>query len=112
MYNKFSWTEFPAFVPQFRFFAVDTWRNKDERGNVQGSYDREIILNSKRTEVEDEIRRRVDMQMRDELDSLKMVRILFLKFLTATKAQEQGNMLYHNWIWSSFIKRIANLFIV
>ncbi len=46
----------------------------DESKNKKQTYDRDMILDSKRVEVEEEIRHRVDALMREELDVLKMVR--------------------------------------
>lgn len=38
------------------------------------SFDREMIVQAKRLEVEEEIRHRIDALMREELDNLKIVR--------------------------------------
>ena len=59
-------------------FFVETWRHKDESTNKTQSYDRDMILEAKRAEVEEEIRIRVDAIMREELDILKVVRKMFV----------------------------------
>lgn len=63
----------------FYFCSPDTWKDKDESKNKVQNFDKDIILSQKRGEVEDEIRHRVDAQMREELDLLKIVskRIIF-----------------------------------
>lgn len=60
----------------------ETWKNKDESGNKDQRYDEEMIKEVKRSEVEQELRKQVDVLMREELDLLKIVRstIMFLAF--------------------------------
>jgi len=52
----------------------------NEKQNERQTFDREMIMASKRLEVEDEIRLRVDQLMREELDILKIVRDLSLLY--------------------------------
>ena len=52
-------------------FLTDTWKDKCE-DTVQ-AYDEEMIRELKRSEVEDEVRKQVDVLMREELDLLKIV---------------------------------------
>ena len=52
---------------------ADTWRDKDESGNKTQRHDVDMIRGEKRSQVEDEIRLRVDALMREELDLLKIV---------------------------------------
>lgn len=49
------------------------WQNRDEVNNFQQRHDVELIKESKRIEVEDEVRIQVDELMREELANLKMV---------------------------------------
>ena len=58
-----------------RFFGTfsDTWKHKDESQNEAQNFDLEMITEAKKEEVEDEIRKKVDEDMREELDALKMV---------------------------------------
>lgn len=51
---------------------LETWKNKDESGNKEQKYDEEMIKEDKRTEVEQELRKQVDVIMREELDLLKI----------------------------------------
>lgn len=53
-------------------FFVETWKNKDESGNKEQRYDEEMIKEDKRSEVEQELRKQVDVIMREELDLLKI----------------------------------------
>ena len=50
---------------------LDTWKDRCE-DTVQ-AYDEDMIREMKRTEVEDEVRKQVDVLMREELDLLKIV---------------------------------------
>ncbi|KAF6361595.1 IQ motif containing with AAA domain 1 [Rhinolophus ferrumequinum] len=50
----------------------DIWKNKDESGNFPQDYDREMIKEEKRKELESEIRVQVDELMRQELKNLKL----------------------------------------
>ncbi len=52
------------------------WKNKDETTNKNQDHDDEMIREVKRDEVEEELRRQVDVLMREELDLLKIVRII------------------------------------
>ena len=54
--------------------VLETWKNKDESSNKEQKYDEEMIRDSKRNEVEQELRKQVDILMREELDALKIVR--------------------------------------
>lgn len=70
--------------------SAETWKNVDESHNKRQTYDREMILEAKRVEVEEEIRLRVDALMREELDILKMVRIIkYSKFILFGKPNHQ-----------------------
>ena len=51
----------------------DTWKNRAEQESKAQAYDEEMIREAKRSEVEEEIRRQVDVLMREELDLLKIV---------------------------------------
>uniref|UniRef100_A0A7R8CEA8 Probable NADH dehydrogenase [ubiquinone] iron-sulfur protein 7, mitochondrial n=1 Tax=Lepeophtheirus salmonis TaxID=72036 RepID=A0A7R8CEA8_LEPSM len=50
----------------------DVWKNKDESYNKVQSFDLEMIREEKRLEVEEEIRKKVDDLMREELEQLKI----------------------------------------
>ena len=52
---------------------LETWKNKDESSNKEQKYDEEMIRDAKRSEVEQELRKQVDVLMREELDLLKIV---------------------------------------
>ncbi len=54
-------------------FYAETWKNKDETKNKEQKYDEDMIRETKRWEVEQEIRKQVDHLMREELDLLKIV---------------------------------------
>ena len=54
-------------------WILDTWENRAEQESKAQAYDEEMIREAKRSEVEEEIRRQVDMLMREELDLLKIV---------------------------------------
>lgn len=54
--------------------CLDLWKNKDETMNKNQDHDDEMIREVKRDEVEEELRRQVDVLMREELDLLKIVR--------------------------------------
>ena len=56
----------------------DTWKNRAEQESKAQAYDEEMIREAKRSEVEEEIRRQVDVLMREELDLLKIVSYHFL----------------------------------
>ena len=51
--------------------TVDTWKDRCE--DAVQAYDEDMIRDLKRSEVEDEIRKQVDVLMREELDLLKIV---------------------------------------
>ena len=56
-----------------KLIFADIWRDKDESGNKTQRHDVDMIREEKRSQVEDEIRLRVDALMREELDLLKIV---------------------------------------
>ena len=57
-------------------YFLETWKNKDESSNKEQKHDQEMIRDTKRSEVEQELRKQVDVLMREELDLLKVVSIL------------------------------------
>lgn len=57
----------------FHGLVLDTWKNRAEQESKAQAYDEEMIREAKRSEVEEEIRRQVDVLMREELDLLKIV---------------------------------------
>ena len=71
-------------------WILDTWKNRAEQESKAQAYDEEMIREAKRSEVEEEIRRQVDMLMREELDLLKIVSNLFrsiIWFISTVKIQ-------------------------
>ena len=79
---------------------LDTWKNRAEQESKAQAYDEEMIREAKRSEVEEEIRRQVDMLMREELDLLKIVSNPFrsiICFISTVKIQsyyEHQNILH------------------
>ena len=61
------------FFPIYIYIFIDTWKNRAEQESKAQAYDEEMIRDAKRSEVEEEIRRQVDVLMREELDLLKIV---------------------------------------
>ena len=66
-------TEYYSFILTSNYVFEDTWKNRAEQESKAQAYDEEMIREAKRSEVEEEIRRQVDVLMREELDLLKIV---------------------------------------
>lgn len=77
---------------------LDIWKNKDESANKDQMHDEEMIRETKRNEVEEELRRQVDYLMREELDLLKIVSQSTNLFLRCYKQDSQ-----------SFLKQIRKI---
>ena len=70
-------TEYYSFILTSNYVFEDTWKNRAEQESKAQAYDEEMIREAKRSEVEEEIRRQVDVLMREELDLLKIVSNLY-----------------------------------
>ncbi|XP_066201272.1 dynein regulatory complex protein 11 isoform X1 [Saccopteryx leptura] len=88
-----GWTMSPSvFLPvmeEGNHAYKDMWKNKDESWNFLQEYDREMIKEQKRQELESEIRVQVDELMRQELKNLKLA-VNREKELPARRGKKKG----------------------